>query len=140
MLTDPYWFYVFCQRDSSSEAGPGRAKGVLGRERWLPGTLAKGLSRDNKPKKLECLKGNNNNNKEERAERRLSWDCCVCQLCPSTMAQGQEPGRRWGSRGVPAESGCCSFSPVAFFPDNALVGAPGAAGAQGSPGRGGAAL
>lgn len=82
MLTDPYWFYVFCQRDSS-EAGPGRAKGVQGRDRWLPGTLAKGLSRDNEPKKLQCLKGNHNNNREERAERRLSGIVvCVSFVLP----------------------------------------------------------
>jgi hypothetical protein len=27
MLTDQYWFYVFCQREGSSEAGPIRARG-----------------------------------------------------------------------------------------------------------------
>lgn len=61
------------------------------REKWPPYTLAKGLTRDNEPKKLECLKGNNNNNKEERAERRLSWDCCVSAL---SFHNGPGPGAR----------------------------------------------
>lgn len=86
------------------------------REKWPPYTSAKGLTRDNEPKKLECLKGNHNNNKEERAERRPSWDWCVCPLCPSTMAQGQEPGSHRGSRAAPSESRRCSFSPNGFLP------------------------
>lgn len=90
-----------------------------------PGTLAKGLTSDNEPKKLEGLKGNNNNNKEERAEGRLSWDCCVCPLCAPTMARGREPGGRWGSRAAPSESGGCSFSPDGFLPGESANGHPG---------------
>lgn len=97
---------------------------MQGREKWPPHTLAKGLTRDNEPKRLQCLKGNNNNNTEKRAERRLSWDCCVCQLCPSTMAQGQEPGSHWGSRAAPSESRCCSFSLDGFLPGECSNGLP----------------
>lgn len=54
----------------------------------------------------------------------MSRDCCVCQLCPSTMAQGQEPGGHWGSRAAPSEHRHRSFSPMAFFQDNAPTGSP----------------
>lgn len=66
-------------------------------------------------------------------------DCCVCQLCPSTMAQGQEPGGHWGSRAAPSESSRASFSPDGFLPGELLQWAPlDQAEAPGSPGGGGA--
>lgn len=112
------------------------AVGVQRREKWPPHTLAKGLTRDNEPKKLECLKGNNNNNKEERAERRLSWDCCVCQLCPSTMAQGQEPAVTGAAERLPQKADAAHSAQMAFFQDNAPMGSPGATETQGSHGWG----
>lgn len=60
----------------------------------------------------------------------------MCQLCPSTMARGQEPGGHQGSRAAPSESGAHSAR-MAFFPDKRSVGAPGAGEAPGSHGRGG---
>lgn len=61
------------------------------------------------------------------------------QLCPSTMAQGQEPGGHWGSRAAPSESGRASFSPDGFLPGELLQWAPlDQAEAPRSPGGGGA--
>lgn len=106
MLTDQYRFYVFCQRDSS-EAGPVRVKGCRGGKRWPPGTLAKGLTRDNEPKKLECLKG-------------LRGETVVGLLRVSALSFHNDPGpgarEALGSRAAPPESGCCSFSPDGFLP------------------------
>lgn len=63
----------------------------------------------------------------------------MCQLCPSTMAQGQEPGGHWGSRAAPSESGRASFSPDGFLPGELLQWAPlDQAEAPRSPGGGGA--
>lgn len=99
MLTDQYRFYVFCQRDSS-EAGPVRVRGCRGGKRWPPGTLAKGLTSNNEPEKLECLKGNNNNNKEESAE---GGDCRGIVACVSFVLP-QWPRAR-SQAGVGQQSG-----------------------------------
>lgn len=52
----------------------------------------KGLTGNNKPKELACLKHNHSHHKEERAERRLSWDWMYVSFVLSTMAQALEPG------------------------------------------------
>lgn len=135
MLTDQYWFYVFCQRDSSSEAGPIRARGCKEGETTPPHTLGpKGLTSNNKPKELVCLKHKHNNHKEERAERRLSWDCCVCQLCPHHNGAGPGARRSWGSRVLLQKTDAAHSAWRPFFQHNGTNPLPEGAGAQGSHG------
>ena len=46
----------------------------------------------------------------------------MCQLCPSTMAQGQEPGRRWAAERLLLKADAALSAWMAFFPDNAPLG------------------
>lgn len=80
---------MYFVKETTVKLGP-RGRGVRRREKWPPHPLAKGLTRDNEPKKLEYLKGNNNNNKEERAES------VVGLLCVSALSfhNGPGPGAR----------------------------------------------
>jgi hypothetical protein len=66
-----------------------------------------------------CLKHKHNNHKEERAERRLSWDCCVCQLCPRHNGAGPGARRSWGNRVLLQKTDAAHSAWRPFFQHNA---------------------
>lgn len=66
-----------------------------------------------------CLKHKHNNHKEERAERRLSWNCCVCQLCPRHNGAGPGARRSWGSRVLLQNTDAAHSAWRPFFQHNA---------------------
>lgn len=92
MLTDQYWFYVFCQREGSSEAGPIRARGCKEGETTPPPLGPKGLTSNNKPKELVCLKHKRNNHKKKGLRGDCRWIVVYVSFVLATMAQAQEPG------------------------------------------------
>lgn len=88
--------------------------------RGRPHTLwPKGLTGNNKPKELACLKHNHSHHKEEKAERRLSWDWMYVSFVLFTMAQALEPGGHGAEKLLLQKTDTAHSAQVPFFRDNA---------------------